>query len=155
MRQLHGVVGAKRVGIAQAHGVVQQRWRHLDDDIPPVEMLAETVENRGSAPGRERFAFAATRDGACQLDGGDAGDVDDGGGAVAGDAAHPADVSGKIVEVPDKMMSREQSGAEQDRSMDLATLTAAERAGAAALAIQRMMGILHIGRASRVRVSCL
>ena len=53
------------------------------------------------------------------------------------------------------MMSREQSGAEQDRSMDLATLTAAERAGAAALAIQRMMGILHMGRASRVRVSCL
>ena len=44
---------------------------------------------------------------------------------------------------------------EQDRSMDLATLTAAERAGAAALAIQRMMGILHMGRASRVRVSCL
>ena len=37
----------------------------------------------------------------------------------------------------------------------LATLTAAERAGAAALAIQRMMGILHMGRASRVRVSCL
>ena len=59
------------------------------------------------------------------------------------------------VEVPDKMMSREQSGAEQDRSMDLATLTAAERAGAAALAIQSMMGILHMGRASRVRVSCL
>ncbi len=48
------------------------------------------------------------------------------------------------------MMSREQSGAEQDRSMDLATLTAAERAEAAALAIQRMMGILHMGRASRV-----
>ena len=42
-----------------------------------------------------------------------------------------------------------------DETRWLATLTAAERAGAAALAIQRMMGILHMGRASRVRVSCL
>ena len=76
--------------VAEPHGVVQQGRRHLDDDIPPGEMLAKAVENRRCARRREGFPLAAARDGAGDFDGGDVGDVDEPGRALAREAAYQA-----------------------------------------------------------------
>ena len=87
--ELHGVVGAQRVRVAEPHGLVQQIGRHLDDDVPRGEMLAEAAEDRRRARRREGLPFVAARDGAGDFDGGDVGDVDEPGRALAREAAYP------------------------------------------------------------------
>jgi hypothetical protein len=53
-------------------------------------MLAEAVEDRRCLGGSELSAFALTGNGAGDFNGGDAGDVDQGGCALPRDAANPS-----------------------------------------------------------------
>ena len=55
--ELHGIVGAARMRVAQPHGLVQQVGRHLDDDVPRGEMLAEAAEDRRRPRRREGLAL--------------------------------------------------------------------------------------------------
>lgn len=87
--QLHGVVGAERMPIRQPHGVVEQGGGDLDDGVAAGEMLAEAVEDRRCLGGDERPAFAAAGNGGRDFNGGNAGDANGRGWAVARDAANP------------------------------------------------------------------
>ena len=87
--ELHGVVGAQAMGVGQPHSVVEQGGRDVDEGIAPGKMLAEAVEDRRCLGGGERPAFAAAGDGGGDFDGGDAGDVDDGGRRCAASGGAP------------------------------------------------------------------
>jgi hypothetical protein len=76
------------VRIGQPHGVVEQGGRDLDDGVATGEMLAEAVEDRRRPGGGERRAFPAAGDGGRDFNGGDAGDANGRGWAVARDAAN-------------------------------------------------------------------
>ncbi len=87
--ELYGIVGAERVLHAQPCGIVQQDGCYLGDVIPPGEVLAEAVEDRRGSTRRKASSFSAAGDGARDFNGGDAGDVNNAGGAAARNAANP------------------------------------------------------------------
>jgi hypothetical protein len=88
--ELHGVIGAERMRIAEPCGFVEQAGCHFDDDIPPGQVLTEAAEERRRLGSGEHPALPAAGDGAGDFDGGDVGDVDDSRWILARKEANPA-----------------------------------------------------------------